>query len=60
MNVHEVLPCRAGLPPVYNPQCFNSGPTGLCVRSPLDIRVLIDSELYAVQRQRGRTGLTQV
>jgi hypothetical protein len=39
-DVHEVLLLRAGNPSVYNPQCANSGPTGLCVRHPLDPIVL--------------------
>ncbi len=61
INVHEVPLSRAGIPTVYNPQCINSGPTGLCVRPPLDKTADCGThELYAVQRQRGRTGLTQV
>jgi hypothetical protein len=34
-DVHEASLFRAGVPTVYNPQCFNSGPTGRCVRVPL-------------------------
>lgn len=58
-DVHEALLLRAGVPSVYNPQCFNSGPSGRCVRDLLGLTVL-SFDHDAVRGQRGRTRLAQV
>ena len=68
-DVHEASLSRAGVPTVYNAQCFNSGPTGRCVRVPLLDRMDLFFFFFlnrpwpmccTVRRQRGWTRVAQL
>jgi hypothetical protein len=54
---------RAGVPSIYDSQCANAGPTGICVSVLVEVdewRVELTRVVLSVQRLRGRAGKSAI